>query len=322
MSEPVTNSPAINQLISHNDFDNYWSEFRDNATTDFEKWFYNNFRPYNQQTKEPELETKYSSCNIAQELFDKYVPRSGKARTSYGEFIRAYHKLFYRWLNDGDDPIYGPYSALVENFLEDYRYRHFKLHDGCLEMYGPMGSDFNEQEIENFLSIVNRYIAVFDCPAKEAEFMSDRFFAILDCLNDKLKDANTINYDDCADYYKNSAEYHYPKVYEFITTQLHLYNLRYVPNGYYNQVDIEELDDIISVRVIDRNQFEISLRVHLDPDHNPSEFTTNVYDIDLQLLQDEKHKKLFEDSLKEMQSLIEKEKEFIKKRYGSYPGMR
>lgn len=36
------------------------------------------------------------------ELFDKYVPSSGKAETLGGEILRAWNRVGYRYINDGD----------------------------------------------------------------------------------------------------------------------------------------------------------------------------------------------------------------------------
>lgn len=312
MPEPVTSSACINTLISKNvDDREAWQEFKDTAVTEFEKWFYNHFKPHGITD---ELKTTYTCGSIAQELFDRYVPRSGPARTGYGEFIRAYHKLVYRWLNDGDDPIYGPYSALNEKFLEDYKDRHFRLHDGCLEMYAPYNSGFDETQINNFVDIVNRNICLFECRPCDVDLVSDMFFAVLDCVNDKLKGVDEKNYNDCAEYYKNSVEYTCPKIYEFLTEKLGIYNIRYIENGYGN--DIEELDNIISVQILYYNRkFILSIRTH-KPDGDVYEFENKKYEIDLQEVDENSEE--WKNQVNEMKTLVDNEKEYIKKRYGNY----
>lgn len=48
------------------------------------------------------LKETYTRNTELQELFDKYVPATGKADTVGGELLRAINKLLYRYYNDGD----------------------------------------------------------------------------------------------------------------------------------------------------------------------------------------------------------------------------
>ena len=36
------------------------------------------------------------------DLFNSFVPDEGKADTVLGEILRAYHRIMWRWYNDGD----------------------------------------------------------------------------------------------------------------------------------------------------------------------------------------------------------------------------
>ena len=45
--------------------------------------------------------------NFYEELFDKYVPACGKAKTVGGEIVRAVSRIHYRFYNDGDFAGYG-----------------------------------------------------------------------------------------------------------------------------------------------------------------------------------------------------------------------
>ena len=65
--------------------------------------------------------------NFYEELFDKYVPACGKAKTVGGEIVRAVSRIHYRFYNDGDFAGYGygietagsPCSYLSDVLCED-----------------------------------------------------------------------------------------------------------------------------------------------------------------------------------------------------------
>ena len=60
----------------------------------------NDFNKFHENlTKEKEL--------TFDELFDKYVPKQGKADTIGGEIIRAANRIIYRYYNDGDMAGFG-----------------------------------------------------------------------------------------------------------------------------------------------------------------------------------------------------------------------
>lgn len=94
-----------------------------------------------------------------QALFDKLVPRSGKAETLAGELVRAMMRLGYRWYNDGDKfftgyglETCGPSAAFIADTFDE-AYTHI------MSMTDDSGvSNHYEQGLNNLEEMVLNYI--------------------------------------------------------------------------------------------------------------------------------------------------------------------
>lgn len=78
------------------------------------------------------------------ELFDKYVPHSGKADTIAGEILRAFNKIEYRWFNDGDK-FYTGYGKKTAGSFADYLYTETN-DDIANALENMVGSDYTYEK--------------------------------------------------------------------------------------------------------------------------------------------------------------------------------
>lgn len=68
-----------------------------------------------------------------QDLYDKFVPHSGKASTVHGELIRSISRLYYEYCNNGN---MNAYDEEKDEITERYQYfiNFIRKYINCLEL--------------------------------------------------------------------------------------------------------------------------------------------------------------------------------------------
>lgn len=93
--------------------------------------------------------------NHLNDLFEKYVPASGKADTVGGELVRASMRLLYRFFNDGDKAYEG-YGNITCN--GSFRYIKSKI-SYIDDLYGDrMSDDEYETQLYQVIADVLEYL--------------------------------------------------------------------------------------------------------------------------------------------------------------------
>lgn len=199
-------------------------KFKDVAVSDIDKWF------YNQLVTDDKFETSFNISSYQQNVFDKNVPGNGSASTDYGEFVRAFNKLVYRWFNDGDDPMYGPYSAINYFLKESHGSRkfgwdieEFRLNGYSELVFGKEYYDLCSEYESKFDALIQRIckgIMIWEAgfSSKHADMVRnwcDSFTVLIDQLHDDIKGMDECQ-SSCDSYYKNCLEYKYPSIYNWV----------------------------------------------------------------------------------------------------------
>ena len=83
-----------------------------------------------------------------EDLFDELVPDKGKADTEAGEIVRAYNRIAYRWLNDGDMLGVG-YGNETCNAAGRYLLKHDHGEKAVAEAIGGMWGQWSDNYEEN-----------------------------------------------------------------------------------------------------------------------------------------------------------------------------
>lgn len=122
--------------------------------------------------------------NFYEELFDKYVPACGKAKTVGGEIVRAVSRIHYRFYNDGDFAGYGygietagSACSYLSDVLCDYGYDIDELLDNLTSI---TPEEHHEKDYTNALYALEKEIA--SCLKEHPEvFEEENEYDMLEC---------------------------------------------------------------------------------------------------------------------------------------------
>ena len=106
------------------------------------------------------LYTKENVENELEELFNKYVPRCGKADTVGGEIVRAISRIGYRNFNDGDhigvgygnETCNAP-ARYLKKFVDDVN-----VHGIIDDLWGTIGDDMYDVGLDKLEMMIVMYL--------------------------------------------------------------------------------------------------------------------------------------------------------------------
>ena len=266
----ITTNNFLNSILadengSYINIRNLAEKYKSLVSSELDKWF------YNQLVTENKFETSFNPSTYQSNVFSTNVPLCGKANTDYGEFIRAFNKLAYRWFNDGDCPMSGPYSAL-NYFMKDTKgsrkfgwdVEEFKLVDHSSVVFGDqydLESDY-EGRFNDLLQCICKGPMIWEAShittrSSSVEEWCSSFIVLIDQLHDDIKGMNEC-YESCDKYFKNALEFHYPGIYNWLCETFNNHRWQDLEDNSFENWD-EEVD--IFVRSSDTFSIRFSVPV-------------------------------------------------------------
>ena len=283
----ITKSNLINHLLENKE-DLYSisnikiKEYKQYVESEFDKWIWNRINRCNSTDK---IETNFDSSSYAQKVYNENVKSYGQSDTDYGEFIRAFNKLAYRYFNDGDSPVYGPYSALIE-FLK----YPSTFSSSCSRKF-EVGMDYflfncaklfnNNYELmdcysEGFGSLLYHCcygISIFEMGHPDALVWCNDFITIIDQLVDEIKGMERCTIS-CDNFYKNILEYKYSEIYKWLEENVH--ETRF---GEEWENDFVNINDSIYVTTKGYHQFNLKFEIGRNKSNY---YETKCFEIDIE----------------------------------------
>lgn len=201
------------------------NDYKKYVETEFDKWAWNRLNRLDLEINNPNhIPNSFSPEKYALNVYNRYVKSYGMSDTDYGEFIRAFHKLAYRYFNDGDDPLCGPYSAL-QIFLKEPPYPTSRKFEAGFDHFKFTDSDFFNKNYDvmdeyegKFINLIDRIcrgISIFEFGNKDAYIWCNDFICIIDQLADSIKGLDRCQRS-CDEYYKNILQYKYERIYDWL----------------------------------------------------------------------------------------------------------
>lgn len=236
----VTKSDFINYILSCNNIihgmrsstaQDEIKKVKSLVSTNVDKWLWNDL------VSDDKFETDFCPSNDA--VFNCHVNLRGPSNTDYGEFIRAFNKLLYRFFNDGDRIWDGPYSALTYFLRKEIGSRYFCMDEclsginisDCAECFKDCQNAYEESEriSTNFSNLIN--VVAKGCSPECAclehhdglERWCNTFITLIDQLTDDIKGLKSC-YESCDNYYKNTLEYSYNEIYQWLQENFNITN--------------------------------------------------------------------------------------------------